>query len=122
MMNANVRASWVEALRSGAYRQGTDALRQRKDDGIDSFCCLGVLCDLAERAGVVTHYQDEYLHLYGAEANGGSLPDEVIEWAGLDSPDPSIEYDGSMPDLSELNDHYQLSFKRLADLIEERQL
>lgn len=39
---AAVRARWVEALRSGRYRQGDGRLRRL--DG--SFCCLGVGCDV----------------------------------------------------------------------------
>lgn len=35
------RAKWLEALRSGKYQQGRDVLRAG-----DSFCCLGVACDL----------------------------------------------------------------------------
>lgn len=32
---------WVEALRSGNYRQGTGFLKNG-----DRFCCLGVMCDI----------------------------------------------------------------------------
>jgi hypothetical protein len=35
------RRRWVEALRSGKYRQGVGSLRIR-----DTFCCLGVACDV----------------------------------------------------------------------------
>ena len=40
-MNNELRNLWVEALRSGKYKQGKGRLR----DG-DTYCCLGVLCDL----------------------------------------------------------------------------
>jgi hypothetical protein len=48
-MNPEIKASWVEALRSEEYKQGANALHRN-----GTFCCLGVLCDLAEKAGVVT--------------------------------------------------------------------
>lgn len=35
---------WVAALRSGEYKQGRGRLHQAKDN---SFCCLGVLCEVA---------------------------------------------------------------------------
>ena len=38
---------WVKALYSGKYRQGKGALRPSKG----TFCCLGVLCDLAAKDG-----------------------------------------------------------------------
>lgn len=41
-MDAQLKAKWVEALRSGKYVQAKGRLR--RDDG---FCCLGVLCDIS---------------------------------------------------------------------------
>jgi hypothetical protein len=40
-MDAELKAKWVKALRSGEYQQGTSALRR-----VDEFCCLGVLADM----------------------------------------------------------------------------
>lgn len=40
-MDAELKAKWLEALRSGRYDQTTGQLR----DG-NCFCCLGVLCDV----------------------------------------------------------------------------
>lgn len=37
-MDAELKKKWVEALRSGEYKQGTGWLRKN-----DKFCCLGVL-------------------------------------------------------------------------------
>lgn len=42
-MNPELKAKWVAALRSGEYRQVSGRLR--KGDG---FCCLGVLCTVAD--------------------------------------------------------------------------
>lgn len=43
-----VYALWIKALRSGDYEQ-TDG--QLKNEYSNSFCCLGVLCDLAAKDG-----------------------------------------------------------------------
>ena len=43
-MNKALKKKWVNALRSGEYKQGRVALYNK---GYDSFCCLGVLCDVA---------------------------------------------------------------------------
>lgn len=40
-MKADLKQSWLVALRSGRYEQGRSYLRSE-----DRFCCLGVLCDL----------------------------------------------------------------------------
>jgi hypothetical protein len=41
-MKRQLRDEWVTALRSGRYKQGKNQLKKG-----DSFCCLGVLCDLS---------------------------------------------------------------------------
>lgn len=51
-LRPEVKAKWLAALRSGDYRQGQGLLHQISD-GQHSFCCLGVLCDLAEKEGVI---------------------------------------------------------------------
>lgn len=42
-MDATLKAKWVEALRSGEYRQTVGSLKCG-----DSYCCLGVLAVLTE--------------------------------------------------------------------------
>ena len=42
-MNPEIKAKWVEALRSGKYRQGQDFLKNG-----NTFCCLGVLREIIE--------------------------------------------------------------------------
>lgn len=46
-MKAELKAKWVEALRSGKYEQGHSALRNHDN----KFCCLGVLCDVVRPDG-----------------------------------------------------------------------
>jgi hypothetical protein len=41
-MTPEFKAQWLEALRSGKYKQGDSNLRGFDD----AFCCLGVACDL----------------------------------------------------------------------------
>lgn len=43
MMNPEIKTKWLEALRSGKYKQGKNFLRIE-----DRFCCLGVLCDIID--------------------------------------------------------------------------
>ncbi|MBR1122147.1 hypothetical protein JQ628_11530 [Bradyrhizobium lablabi] len=43
-MDAELKAKWVEALRSGRYEQDSGSLISRVGRR-SSFCCLGVLCD-----------------------------------------------------------------------------
>lgn len=46
-MNKTLLKPWIEALESGEYKQGVGLL---ECDG--HFCCLGVLCVVAEKQGM----------------------------------------------------------------------
>lgn len=103
-MNARVKQMWVDALPN--YKQGTGALRHD-----DEFCCLGVLCDLHRiETGKewwicegTQHAEVRYTYLGCA----GSLPAAVVEWAELNSPNPTV----NGPELEGLcsSAHYKLS-------------
>ncbi len=45
-MNSEIKAKWLEALRSGKYVQGHRRLRRVTDLGKVTHCCLGVLCEV----------------------------------------------------------------------------
>ena len=87
-----VRQAWRAALTNGEYKQGSALLCYRNADGRDSFCCLGVLSDLAVKAGVIpaptvhTEYNGPDGHeglklVY--ESDEYHLSDKVREWAGF---------------------------------------
>lgn len=135
-MNTEQKTAWLEALRSGEYAQGSRALATDIGDGQYAYCCLGVLCDLAVKAGVIeaapslvspdvlafTADGDELG--YGFTA---ALPPEVSEWAGLLERNPSVKYVGGNSSLASLNDGWypplegepiRLSFTEIADVID----
>ena len=84
-MDAELKAKWIEALRSGNYDQGQFLLR----DANDNFCCLGVLADLiglpwrfveaGGASGGVAHYDVPD----GLHTNNGCIPERVAEEIGL---------------------------------------
>lgn len=88
-MDQVVKREWIDALRSGAYRQGRRALHTVIDQQ-DEFCCLGVLCDLAFQAGVISRELNGGIYMYGDQ--GAELPLEVQQWAGLEHADPPVEH------------------------------
>lgn len=110
-MNAEIKKRWVEALRSGQYKQIKGGLTDGR-----GFCCLGVLCNLhALEVGVMWERHSDYGRpSYAKEIY--SLPLVVREWAGLHSSDPQV----SRHTLARWNDHKGASFKEIADLIEKR--
>ena len=110
-MNPEIKKQWVEALRSGEYKQTQQKLRD--DNG---FCCLGVLCDLHAKAGL--GHWDENSWYYKCKDSEfmeakNYLPNPVIQWAVVDSENPSI----NSARLANLNDDHK-SFAEIADLIE----
>lgn len=134
-MNPEIKTLWLSALRSGEYEQTTGVLHRGAADDSDApgFCCLGVLCDLAVKNGVIpepTFRDDKNALSYGTRPqcgiegceecmNGsiGLLPTEVREWAGM------ADASGNLPEknttLAELNDSGDYDFAGIADIIEE---
>jgi hypothetical protein len=69
------RKKWVQALRSGKYRQGSGTLRRWVDGTETAYCCLGVACDVLDPNG----WTDLSTHKFGA----GYLDEEGVERLGL---------------------------------------
>lgn len=127
-MNPEIKAKWVAALRSGEYKQGTCFLKQESDHP-HAFCCLGVLCDIAAKEGIIdwefqtwqgrsTWYASSTKTAQDKDSE--RLPFCVMEWAGLDRLDPDLmlsDWRRSVR-VSELNDRERLGFERIAELIE----
>jgi len=127
-MKADVKAEWVAALRSGDYKQGKSYLhRAIAAPAGETYCCLGVLSELAYRKGVVDRRlgPDGTLFVYGEESTG-LLPPEVATWAGLDdnSWPSTVMLNGYVSPRNEnhslvgLNDDGR-PFSEIADIIEE---
>lgn len=107
-MNTGIKIKWLEALRSGEYKQGTGQLKT-----CTSFCCLGVLCDIYGQENNLNWNSDETGH--GFTCLEGTvpqvyLPEEVSTWSGLPE---SEEYT-----LAQMNDEARADFNTIADYIE----
>ncbi len=82
-MNLEIKKLWVDALRSGEYKQGFGFLEQG-----GKWCCYGVLCELAYRDGVGTKQASnrsvraETCTLYDGYSAFPS--DSVLDWAGIE--------------------------------------
>lgn len=114
-MNPDIKAQWVAALRSGEYKQGQRALSHS-----GRYCCLGVLCELAVKAGAIERVtRTDGTYLYGSGENGWLLPSEVVDWAGVGSGNPRA----NGHELFAYNDGVagvrRHTFTEIADLIEE---
>ena len=108
-MKEHVKDKWVTALRSGKYEQTDETLQSGT-----GYCCLGVLCVLAEKEGVSVSRSKSN------EIEGGDLSDQahvkgwsrIVEWSEL------VEMNDDMAE-----DEYETShvnnFNDIADYIDK---
>lgn len=121
-MNQEVKKLWVEALKSGNYKQGRGGLHPDQE----TYCCLGVLCDLFQtqtKQGKWLYEPDieERYFEAGVVRDPSYLPSIVINWACLENNDPMVIIDERTSvsrNLSALNDS-GYSFISIAELIEK---
>jgi len=130
-MNKEIAKKWIEALRSGKYKQGKQILRSIDD----KYCCLGVLCDVYITTTRKTEWklglveQISSPDKYYIHDQGNYLPREVVTWANLNSIEGS--YKELNPDLETgemivkictnlTNDNDTgKTFQEIADIIQE---
>lgn len=103
-------------MRSGEYKQGGGQLH-KSVEGVDYWCCLGVLCDVAMKEGVdveCTHRGplDREPKAYTYNLSDSCLPDTVRNWIDFEKMDRQ--------DLMDKNDSGQYTFEQIADIIEKR--
>lgn len=145
-MKQEVAELWTEALRSGDYDQATGTLVQIDTNSGDvvGHCCLGVLCDLAVKAGVAVDYEGPTKHvgeydptdpedMYWTgvtyDSNDALLPPSVRDWAGMKTSDGTVDIPWDAPDNSEMENDWTDSlagmndsgktFRDIANLIEK---
>lgn len=121
LMNPRIKKIWVSALRSGELEQVRGKLRKAGN----KYCCLGVLCELAVREGVIPPAQWDY-NAWSYCGSREYLPYEVRYWAGINAmnpqvfiPDPDDPEKTLESTLAELNDTGS-SFDEIADIIEDQ--
>ncbi len=106
-MNPEIKQKWIDALRSGRYKQSRYALRSVGSND-KSYCCLGVLCDIIDPKGWVgSNYQMFY---YNGEIVMNYLPQTLMENLEIQT--------SNMGELVKLNDSNSYNFNEIANYIE----
>ena len=115
-MNENAE-KWVAALRSGEYKQGRKTLQSK-----EGFCCLGVACDLAVKAGlpiivgtrnINTDFGTGIKEVITYDGKPDYLPPIVQKWLGLSTASGGYK-DGNLA----IQNDFGSSFAEIADIIE----
>jgi len=109
-----MKAEWIEALRSGDYKQCRHALRNRDNH----YCCLGVLCELqgVEWQSNVSHSLGDYFYIAKSLPDDGEskrswFPDQAF----LDEVGISHEFASQLADNNDKGD----TFEEIATVIEK---
>ena len=133
---------WLDALRSGEYKQGQKQLRVDDGDGTFSHCCLGVACDVSG----IGHWEGETdfftrnsnydpvrddpdspsYNIYDSEPEfndePGDLTPEMYEWLGI-SGLVQVSWNGNHDrHVAILNDIDEWTFEQIADALEKEYL
>lgn len=130
-MNTSIALRWVNALRSGQFKQGRSRLTTPTVDGRERYCCLGVLCEIAVQDGVVERTDVHGEVYYGnlGDRSSTALPSAVLRWAEMGDrytdpyrtqekypcTDATPDYKATLVDL---NDDRRYTFAQIADVIE----
>lgn len=124
-MNPEIKAQWVTALRSGEYKQGRGNLRWISAKG-STYCCLGVLSDLAVKAGIACWSEGiSSGEIIAGDHHDACIPvPAVCEWAGLDQGNSNDKPIGHLIGMNDgMTDsegkHKRYNFIEIADWIEE---
>lgn len=105
-MKAEWKKRWMDALRSGEYKQTRGILKWTDADGESHYCCLGVLCEIA-----------------GLNWDGIKRETEQIPWVvgyltgfhGTATPESPRAYNWKLASMNDRGD----TFDTIADWIEE---
>lgn len=116
-MPMDIKTNWIRALRSGNYLQGKYRLKTVETDGSTTFCCLGVLQQCIDG-----NVEMKYNQLSESYPSSIWLEDHNISVNSVhaDMGNMLFKYNNEMCSASDLNDTHMLSFKQIADIVEEQ--
>lgn len=120
---------WIAALRSGNYLQGRGSLMQlnrSEPDAVPSFCCLGVLCDIAKAEPEVKgHWDSKFFRTacghdeLGYRQDSALIPPAVQKATGMLTDWGQFRTAEGDEQLTNLNDKAGKSFEEIAQVIEK---
>src|SRR4051812_25076359 len=117
-MNPEMKTKWLEALRSGKYKQASSRLRRKNEFG-GSYCCLGVLCDISG-AGTWDESKTDltaYVLLSQPAYYSSSYTRSITDLPRILRDQLGISADSEIK-LIHLNDEEKADFAAIADWIE----
>lgn len=131
--NTENMQKFVDALRSGNYVQGQNALERMDASGKMTNCCLGVACRVAIANGLALEViRKEGVGATHFDEETAFLPKRVKDWLGVETgnpvlkafdPDTMVEgVDLDILTATFLNDTHNYTFSQIADAFERTYL
>jgi hypothetical protein len=120
-MDTEMKTKWVAALRSGDYQQGKSRLRKVELDGSESYCCLGVLCDIVDSSNwtlAPTRGDGDVFYRWGSSSSS-LLPTELATRFELERYESKLMLMNDNPVLSIYGERGTCTFADIADHIEK---
>lgn len=120
---------WIPALLSGEYKQGRSRLRGTDD----TYCCLGVACDIVIKEGLVPDIKwtnETFMFSYVAgteddiaegEAQESYLPEEVAQYIGINGSGSFEKVVNEISDQLDNIETYANNFHSMIYLIDQEQ-
>ena len=119
-MKREIGEKWIAALESGEYMKGTGKLCLVESSGHTTFCCMGVLAELAIGDGVEVEkiWNDTFAQYQGELA---FLPHVVRDWAGLKTTNGAYkdEKEYSLVELNDESDGFEPVIEIIRNHLEE---
>lgn len=113
-MDKKIKESWIKALRSEEYAQGTGALKiQKEGHTTPGYCCLGVLTDLyikevgdswtlvPQNKSEIDYGDNDMVWEYKGDT--GLLPACVVHWAKISPQTGGVHSCNRSPYIEQLN-------------------
>lgn len=122
-MDEEIKNKWIDALRSGKYKQGKTALLRETEEGC-VHCCLGVLCEITHTPKFQLNGFGKGLFSFGEEedeaTNTGFLPPSVLKKTGMQEasgviPTDKLDYVNKIVMQSNLKPAHSYSLSGLND-------
>ena len=113
MTKTVTRKQWIEALKSGEYKQGQGYLRTKDDE----FCCIGVFCKLAD-VEMTLDDGKQYYWVTVDDGDGWSRNSRTMPHEYFLEKEAHLIYNGvyQYGELAQLNDSGR-TFEQIADLL-----
>ena len=123
ILTPELKAKWVEALRSGKYEQGTTSLKSSRG----TWCCLGVLADIIDPDGWSVPARNALVGIVATADGriyfGYNHPLAVNQYlkaeVGLGNIQDLREGSATQTKLANMNDSGCFNFNEIADYIEK---